>query len=155
MLDATAELIETTDCLCLASRRAARAITQAFDRKLRAHGLRATQFTLLATLALGGEQSVGALAATIGVDRTTLTRNMALAQARGLIASRRDTGADARTRLIGVTPYGREVLAAAFGSWREVQAGLTESIGAEAADSLRRLARGTTRSAALRRQTAP
>jgi len=44
------ELYETTQCLCLASRRAARAITRAFDKELRPHGLRATQFSLLAVL---------------------------------------------------------------------------------------------------------
>lgn len=135
------ELIETADCLCLASRQAARTITRAFDRRLRVHGLRATQFTLLASLALQGERSVGELAAFIGVDRTTLSRNMALAETRGLIVSRRADG-DARARLVSITPQGREVLAAAFASWREVQAGLTDAIGEFAADRLRALARG-------------
>ncbi len=134
-------LIETADCLCLASRQAARTITRAFDRRLRVHGLRATQFTLLASLALQGERSVGELAAFIGVDRTTLSRNMALAESRGLIASRRADG-DARARLVQITPQGREVLSAAFASWREVQASLTDAIGGEAADRLRALARG-------------
>ena len=136
------------DCLCLASRRAARTITRAFDRRLKAHGLRATQFTLLAILALAGERSVGELATLIGVDRTTLTRNMALAEARGLLAGRRADG-DARTRLMSITPQGREVLDAAFASWREAQSGLTDTIGIEAADRLRGLSRGTLRTAAL------
>ena len=152
-MSATPELIETADCLCLASRRAARSITRAFDRRLKAHGLRATQFTLLASLALQGERSLGDLAAFIDVDRTTLTRNMALAEARGLIASRRAEG-DARTRLITITPHGREVLAAAFASWREVQAGLTERIGEDAADRLRRLARGGLRTVVPARSAA-
>lgn len=141
-MSTTPELIETADCLCLASRQAARTITRAFDRRLRVHGLRATQFTLLASLALQGERSVGELAAFIGVDRTTLSRNMALAESRGLIASRR-ADADARTRLVQITLRGREVLDAAFTSWREVQASLTDAIGGEAADRLRELARGT------------
>lgn len=137
----TPELIETADCLCLASRQAARTITRTFDRQLRAHGLRATQFTLLASLALQGERSVGELADFIGVDRTTLSRNMALAETRGLIASRRADG-DARARLVQITPRGRELLDAAFASWRDVQARLTDAIGEDAADRLRALARG-------------
>jgi DNA-binding MarR family transcriptional regulator len=139
---ATPDFVTTADCLCLASRRAARTITRAFDRKLRTHGLRATQFTLLATLELMGERSVTQLAEFMGSDRTTLSRNMALAEARGLIGSRRADG-DARTRLASITPQGRAVLADAFASWREVQAGLTQTIGDEAADGLRRLARGS------------
>lgn len=75
----TPELIETAQCLCLASRRAARAITRAFDRELRVHGLRATQFTLLATLSLKGEQTIGELAAFIVTEKTTMLRNVALA----------------------------------------------------------------------------
>lgn len=141
-MSSSPDLIETADCLCLASRQAARTITRAFDRRLRVHGLRATQFTLLASLALKGEQSVNTLAAFIGVDRTTLSRNMALAEARGLIASRRADG-DARTRLAQITPAGRALLTAALADWREVQASLTEAIGGEAADRLRALARGT------------
>jgi DNA-binding MarR family transcriptional regulator len=144
-MSASPELIQTADCLCLASRRAARTITSAFDRRLRSHGLRATQFTLLASLALQGERSVGDLAAFIGVDRTTLTRNMALAETRGLIESRR-ADSDARTRLVSITPHGREVLDQAFSTWREVQASLTESMGDDAARGLRRLASKSIRS---------
>lgn len=147
-VSASPPLIETAGCLCLASRRAARAITRAFDKRLRTHGLRATQFTLLAVLELKGEQSVGALAAFIGAERTTMTRNIALAEAKGLVAVRK-AEADARSRLVAITPAGREVLAAAFVSWREVQAGLTDTLGTEAADGLRRLAGGP----ALRRPT--
>jgi hypothetical protein len=47
-------LLETTRCLCLAARRASRTITREFDQALRTHGLRATQFTLLAALHLAG-----------------------------------------------------------------------------------------------------
>src|SRR5215467_11015973 len=43
-------LIECADCLCLASRRAARQITRVYDRELRPYGLRVTQFTVLVIL---------------------------------------------------------------------------------------------------------
>jgi DNA-binding MarR family transcriptional regulator len=138
-MDASPPLIETTQCLCLASRRAARSITRAFDKALRAHGLRATQFTLLATLQLKGDQTIGELADFIGADRTTMTRNVALAEEKALVAVRRHEG-DARLRVVGITPQGRETLDAAFVTWRDVQARLTDTIGADAADRLRRLA---------------
>jgi len=138
------ELIDTAQCLCLASRRAARAITRAFDRALRAHGLKATQFTLLATLSLKGEQTVGALADFIGSERTTMLRNVAVAEAKGLVAGRRHP-ADARARLVSITPEGRRALEAALADWRAVQDGLTAAIGSDAAEGLRRLAAGTRR----------
>lgn len=133
------ELIETAQCLCLASRRAARAITRAFDRELRTHGLRATQFTLLATLSLKGEQTIGELAAFIDADRTTMTRNVALAEKQGLVQVRRHPE-DARARIVTITQRGRETLSAALASWGEVQQRLTAAMGADAADGLRRLA---------------
>jgi DNA-binding MarR family transcriptional regulator len=133
------KLTETAQCLCLASRRAARAITRAFDRELRAHGLRATQFTLLATLSLKGEQTIGELAEFIDADRTTMTRNVALAEEKSFVAVRRHES-DARVRVVTITLKGRKTLAAALASWGKVQAGLTEAMGSDAADALRQLA---------------
>ncbi|WP_144182822.1 MarR family winged helix-turn-helix transcriptional regulator [Elioraea rosea] len=139
-MEATPHLRETVGCLCLAARRAARAITASFDRGLRAHGLRSTQFTLLAVLALKGEQTIGALATIIGADRTTMTRNVALAARRGLVTVARDE-ADARSRRVAITPGGRSTLEEAFVTWRTVQHTLTEAMGTAAADGLRRIAK--------------
>lgn len=134
------DILQTTQCLCLASRRAARAITRQFDTALRPHGLRATQFSLLSGLALKGPQSIGALASLLGADRTTLTRNLAVAEARGLVSVA--PGDDARARIARLTAEGRRVLQDALATWRAVQAGLTEEMGGDAADSLRRLSGG-------------
>ena len=79
------DLLETKQCLCLASRRAARAITRQFDRALRAHGIRATQFTLLAALELKGPQPIGELARLLVADRTTVTRNLSVAEEQSLV----------------------------------------------------------------------
>lgn len=132
-------LLATTQCLCLASRRAARAITRAFDRELRAHGLRATQFTLLAALSIKGEQTVGDIADFVDADRTTMTRNVALAHQAGLVKVRR-SDADARVRLVAITSTGGDRLTAALATWSRVQAGLTSTMGSDVADGLRRLA---------------
>jgi DNA-binding MarR family transcriptional regulator len=134
------DLLETSQCLCLASRRAARAITRRFDAALRAHGIKATQFTLLATLALKGSLSIGALAEFIGADRTTLTRNLAVAEAQSLV--RIGSGEDARARIASITARGRQTLRRAFPVWRQVQNELTHGIGMQTADTIRQLSRG-------------
>jgi DNA-binding MarR family transcriptional regulator len=131
------QLIQTRQCLCLASRRAARAITQQFDRALRAHGIRATQFTLLAVLELKGPQSIGALADLLGADRTTVTRNLAVAEQQSLVGV--SPGEDARARIASITTEGRRILRRAFTTWRAVQESLTRAMGRETADSLRRI----------------
>lgn len=133
------DLFETTQCLCLASRRAARVITRRFDASLRPLGIKATQFTLLAALELKGPQSVGALAEFIGAERTTLTRNLAVAEEQSLVAIR--SGTDARARIASITPRGRQTLRRAFPAWRTTQAELTTAMGIKTAENLRRLSR--------------
>lgn len=134
-------VFETTRCLCLAARRAARVITREFDQALRPHGLRATQFTLLAALHLAGPQAIGELAELLSTDRTTLTRNLAVAERHGWATARAGRD-DARSRVASITPKGLRTLTAALPAWRATQQRLTESMGADAADSLRRLAGG-------------
>jgi DNA-binding MarR family transcriptional regulator len=136
-MTAEAELFETAKCLCLASRRAARAITRRFDTALRPYGIRATQFTLLAILALKGPTSIGELAEIIGADRTTLTRNLAVAAGQSLV--RIGSGEDARARIASSTARGRQTLRRAFPAWRKTQNELTNALGIKMADNLRQL----------------
>src|SRR5215472_11307924 len=65
-------------CACANLRRAARIVSQRYDRKMRATGLKGTQFTLLQALTIAGEISQGKLGDILGLDSTTLTRTLAL-----------------------------------------------------------------------------
>lgn len=134
-------LFDTTRCLCLAARRASRAITREFDQALRAHGLRATQFTLLSALHLAGSKSIGELAELLSADRTTLTRNLAVAEQHDWVTLRPDRN-DARSRIATITPKGVRALLAALPDWQKTQRRLTEEIGPQTAASLRELAGG-------------
>jgi DNA-binding MarR family transcriptional regulator len=134
-----AEIKERLDCLCLASRKAARAITRAYEAKLRPLGIRATQFSLL-TLILGhGKIGIGALAEVSATERSTLSRNLALLEVSGLIAI--EPGDDARERTIRVTRKGTNLVEKALPVWREAQAAVAALIGSEGAAALRQIAR--------------
>lgn len=135
------DLLATTRCLCLAARRAARTITREFDQALRPHGLRATQFTLLAALHLAESRSIGELAEMLSADRTTLTRTLALAERHGWVSLRTDP-ADARSRRAAITRKGQRAVVAALPAWNATQQRLLEDIGEPAAASLHRLAGG-------------
>lgn len=113
------DLSECRDCTCFAVRRAARAITQVYDRALRPAGLRATQFTLLVVVALGRRLTVGQLADQMGMDRTTLTRNLSPLVERGLVAIHGTQ--DGRVREVALTPAGTAAVAAALPRWRKAQ----------------------------------
>jgi DNA-binding MarR family transcriptional regulator len=114
-----AELSVTKECRCLAARRYARAVTRLFEARLRPHGLRATQFSVLAALTLKGPTALGELAALLGLDRTTLTRVAAVLERRSWIAAGRTR--DARNHLLRITAGGRRKLDAAFPAWEDGQ----------------------------------
>jgi DNA-binding MarR family transcriptional regulator len=133
------ELRPCADCLCLASRRAARTITRAFDRHLRPHGVRATQFTLLTMLELKGPTPLTELAEVLGMERTTLTRNLALLEAERWVDIRPDP-ADARSRIIATAPKGRAIITAALPAWRKAQAQAVAAVGSAGVAALKQLA---------------
>ncbi len=142
-MTAKLDLSECRDCLCLASRRAARSITRSFDHLLRPHGLRVTQFTMLVMLVLRGPLRIGDLAESLGIERTTLSRNLARIETLGWVRIR--PGDDGRSRTVSVTAKGRAVLAASVGAWRQAQRSVAAAIGPTGVDALRTLSRSKLR----------
>jgi DNA-binding MarR family transcriptional regulator len=138
-MDAANDISACAHCLCLASRQAARAITSAYDRRLRPHGVRITQFTILAMLMLRGPTALGALAKGLGLERTTLTRNLTLLEAKGWVAIRPgDT--DSRARIITLTATGRVLIHKAYPDWRKAQEQVSGAFGAAGVDALHKMA---------------
>ena len=116
-------------CTCANLRRATRVVTQAYDRALSPMGIRATQFTVLATLAETGEVPLTRLAEALVMDRTTLTRNLKPLIARGLVGDQQDD--DQRVRKIHLTDSGAQLFLEARARWEEVQARMVEGLGPE------------------------
>jgi DNA-binding MarR family transcriptional regulator len=138
-MNAANDIAVCAHCLCFASRQAARAITSVYDRRLRPHGIRATQFTILTNLILRGPTALGVLAKGLGLERTTLTRNLALLDARGWVVIR-PGDADSRSRIITVTEAGRALVHAAFPDWREAQQQASDAFGQAGVAALHKLA---------------
>ncbi|MEK8033421.1 MarR family winged helix-turn-helix transcriptional regulator [Ideonella sp. DXS29W] len=110
-------------------RRLMRRLASHFDARLREAGLKTTQFSLLAYLAAQGPIRPADLAHAMGIDASTLTRNLKPVAQAGwaeVVAGR-----DARSRLVRLTPAGRVKLAEGGARWREAQSSLTEQLGAE------------------------
>ncbi|HLL26479.1 MAG TPA: MarR family winged helix-turn-helix transcriptional regulator [Xanthobacteraceae bacterium] len=131
------DLSECDQCLGLASRQAARAVTRVFERHFKGSGLRSTQFSLLVQLMRRGALTIGALARHLGVERTTLTRNIALIEKRGLVDSK--PGNDARERIVAITKKGQAAVAKALPRWRQAQESAAGAIGHSGADALRKI----------------
>jgi DNA-binding MarR family transcriptional regulator len=123
------------ECLGFSVRRAARILARTYDEAFAPCGLKSTQFPILSVLHTLGPASVGLLADKLDLDRTTLPRNLAPLERRGLI--RIEAGADRRTRTISLTDQGEALLQAALPHWRTLQDRLTAALGQDRAARLR------------------
>lgn len=120
MADFEILLARTQHCTCSALRRATRAVTAHYEAHFRGSGLRGTQFTILSVLAQAGPLPMTRLADLLGVERTTLTRNMTVLARRGLVGW---TGADdGRVRKAMLTKAGDAMLHKCLPLWAAAEA---------------------------------
>ena len=108
-------------CACWRLRQASRTVTRHYERALRGRGLRATQFSLLALLTQTGPLTVSELAAKLGVERTTLTRNLRPLETKGFVHTM-TTETDQRVRRVELTAAGRAAAAKALPAWQQAHA---------------------------------
>ena len=115
------------NCACHKVRMAARAVTRAYDDALRPVGLRSTQFSLLVAVAIDGAMSITSLANFLGMDRSTLTRNLRPLVDDALIS----IGLEGwrRSRTIEITKKGRARLREALPHWKRAQGTLKQKLG--------------------------
>jgi DNA-binding MarR family transcriptional regulator len=134
-------------CMCASLRRAARALTQAYENELRPLGLRSTQLTILQVLSRTGELTQRRLGETLAMDSTSLTRTLAVMLREGWITERR--GDDRRQRWIGISRAGEKKLNNALPAWERVQARLRSEIGPQSWTNLMQLTRQLTHFVAI------
>jgi len=113
------DFADTRQCACSAARRKSRELTRFYEQAMRGSGLRSSQFTLLATLIQTGPMAATRLADFLGLDRTTLTRNLGPLHRDGLVII--ENGADRRVHKVAITANGVEAAERAFPAWRKAQ----------------------------------
>ena len=113
------DFVACRQCVCTAARRRSRELTRAFEKAMRGAGVRGTQFTLLAALVQTGPLPTTRLADFLGLERTTLTRNLRPLVRDGLV--RIDEGEDRRVHNVAITSAGEEAARRAFPYWKKAQ----------------------------------
>jgi DNA-binding MarR family transcriptional regulator len=121
-------------CLGFNVRKTARLLAKAFDEAFAPCGLKSTQVPILVTLHTSGQIQVRLLAEKLDLDRTTLPRNLAPLERRGLVHI--EEGADRRTRMIQLTDDGRALLREALPLWHGLQDRLVAAFGQRRAEHL-------------------
>lgn len=115
-------------------KKTARATAAAFDSALRPFGLRSGQFALLAALRQSGTMTLRDLGNMLGLDRTTLLRNLRPLEAEGLIGRSKD----GNRILVQLSPSGRRKFRRAFPAWRKMQTSIVHSYGKDRWEHLRK-----------------
>ena len=117
------------NCTCFTVRRISRAITQFFDAELGRHGVRPTQTPILGALQAKNGWSMAELSEWLGMERTTLLRNLRPLQRDGLVRAQ-DGGRGGPVEL-EITKKGRTALAKVLPAWHSAQGKVVAILGQE------------------------
>ncbi len=115
-------------CLGAALRRTANLVTRVYNAYLAPAELEVTQYSILRKIETGKAGSASELADIVGVERSTLARNLERLEKLGLVAS---TPGEGRRLVYRVTPPGFERLEAARPLWRAAQQALVDGLPAD------------------------
>ncbi|MGH6623377.1 MAG: MarR family winged helix-turn-helix transcriptional regulator [Burkholderiaceae bacterium] len=124
-------------CTHLKLRQAGRCLSQHYDAYTASAGLKTTQYSLLAAVMRREPVQPAALAASLNLDASTLTRNLRPLIDHGWIEVL--PGPDARSRRVVTTAAGRAVRLEAQRYWREAQQALNERLGVKTVSDLHTL----------------
>jgi len=123
------DLTSVENCACFNVRRFSRAITQFFDAEVGRHGLRPTQTPILRALNAKSEWSMAELSEWLGMERTTLLRNLRPLQRDGLVKA---TGGGRGGHVkLEITAKGRTTIAKLHPAWRSAQDKVVAILGKE------------------------
>lgn len=137
MAASTLPKIQPQGCTNLKLRQFMRRMSQYYDAELARAGLKTTQYSLLSYVDKLGQVRPGDLAAALKMDASTLTRNLRpLVDAGWVVVA---AGGDARSRLVSLTPAGREKRAEAKRCWKVAQEGINRLLGVEQVAALHAL----------------
>lgn len=122
-------MTEKKNCINFKTRKLARLLSRHYDIELSKAGLKTTQFSLLTHLVRLSPITAGSLARQMGLDASTLTRNLQPLISAGWVTL--ETGTDARYRHIAITPEGIARQSEADRHWLIAQTTMSERLGSE------------------------
>jgi DNA-binding MarR family transcriptional regulator len=128
-----AEMI-AAECLAIRVRTLNRAVSSLYDEALRPHGLRVGQLNLLVAVESLGTARPVDLCRILGMDKSTLSRDVEVMKRNGWLEV--DDSADARARPLKLSAQGHALLEAVVPAWRQAQEKARALIGGEAASAL-------------------
>src|SRR3954465_10811479 len=115
------------NCVCFNLRRVTRLVTQFYDTEMRRHGIRPTQGSILASLKAKDSWNMAELSDWLGMDRTTLVRNLRPLQRDGLV---KVVGGGHGNRVeLTITSKGRNQIEKLTPAWKSAQSAVVKTLG--------------------------
>jgi DNA-binding MarR family transcriptional regulator len=121
------DLSRMENCVCFNLRWVTRAVTRFFDAEVRRLGVRPTQTPILGALQAKDTWSMADLSEWLGMERTTLVRNLRPLQREGLV--RANGGGRGGHVELAITEKGRTTLAKTLPAWRAAQVKVVAILG--------------------------
>ena len=122
-------------CVCSRTRMLDRILSRLFDDSLAPLGIRASQLTVLALIGAMEGLRAADVAKHLEMDKSTVSRSLALLRARGWVEE--SGGPSAKSRRLDVTAQGRALLCETLPHWRSAVGKARETLGDESVDALR------------------
>jgi DNA-binding MarR family transcriptional regulator len=115
------------NCVCFNLRWVTRAVTQFYDAEMRRHGIRPTQGTILTSLNAKKSWNMAELTDWLGMERTTLVRNLRPLQRDGLVKA---VGGGRGNRVeLAITAKGRKQIQKLAPAWKSAQSAAVKTLG--------------------------
>ena len=121
--------VKPQGCTNIKLRQLTRRVARYYEAEVGKTGLKNTQYSLLSYVYKLGTLRPGDLAREMKIEPSTLTRNLRPLIAAGWLSL--DAGADGRSRLVSITPAGREKRQEAQRRWRVAQESVNQALGLE------------------------
>jgi DNA-binding MarR family transcriptional regulator len=115
------------NCVCFNLRKVMRMVTQFYDAEMRRHGIRPTQGSILASLQAKDSWTMLELSDWLGMERTTLVRNLRPLQRDGFV---KVIGGGRGNRVeVTITAKGREQVKKLTPAWKSAQSAMVKTLG--------------------------
>ena len=114
-------------CVGFNLRRVSRQVSQFYDAELRRHGIRTTQTPILTALAAKSDWTMEHLSDWLGMERTTLVRNLKPLQRDGLLKI--DGGGRGTRVALSLTSKGKKELERVQSAWSSAQKAMIKTLG--------------------------
>ena len=115
------------NCVCFNLRWVTRAVTQFYDAEMRRHGIRPTQGSILVSLRSKDSWNMAELSDWLGMERTTLVRNLQPLQRDGLVQA---VGGGRGNRVeLTITTKGRKQVEKLTPAWKSAQSAVVKTLG--------------------------